>query len=99
MLEKQIEKLIDQTNYGKRKDKRIKDLWYALNRLVSVIDVYGNSIDHEADPEWIPPSWLRDGEYTIDMRLKDIRRNNQEIIDAENELRHLLFEDCDITHI
>ena len=82
-----------------RKDKRIKELWQMLNEANAVIKTYGHVADYEANPDWAPPPWLRDGEYTTEKRLKDIRYHGQKLEELEKKIDKVLFKDCDITHI
>ena len=97
--EKIAKKLIDRSLYGGRKDRRIKELWLMLNEANAVIKTYGHFADNEANPDWMPPPWLRDGEYTMEKRLKDIRYHGRKLEELEKKIDEVLFKDCDITPI
>ena len=86
-----IKKLFNKKN---EKDKRIKELWDALNHLVSTVQAYGYMDLYEANTEWQPPEWLRDGEYTTEKRLKDIRYHSIMIREAASDAYKVLLN-CD----
>ena len=92
MFEKQIEKLIDKVTNGTRKDQKIKELWDALNDAVCALDVYGHMDLYEANPEWEPPVYLRDGEYTVEQRLADIRYNSIKLREAHDKAIKILLK-------
>ena len=92
MIEKMINKAVDRLTNGNEKDKRIKELWDALNHVVATVKTYGYMDLYEANPEWQPPVYLRDGEYTTEKRLKDIRRHSIEIRKASHEAEGVLLK-------
>lgn len=79
------------TNNSKEKDKRIKELWDALNHLYSVTEAYGHMDLYEANPDWRPPVYLHEGDYTMDDRLKDIRRHSIQIRKAAHDVQKTLL--------
>lgn len=96
-LNKKIEKLIDRSLYGSKKDRRIRELWNALNHAYSCMETYGAHMgDYEANLDWTPPPWLHDGEYTMEDRLKDIRRDSQEMKKCVEEIQKVMFKDIDV---
>ena len=93
-LEKKTEKLIDRTLYGSKKDRRIKELWDALNHAHSCMVTYGACIHrYEANPEWRPPTYLHKGDYTMEDRLEDIRYMSKQIEECSEEIYKVMFKD------
>ena len=96
-LEKKTEKLIDRTLYGSKKDRRIKELWDALNHAHSCMETYGAWIHrYEANPEWRPPEYLHHGDYTMEDRLKDIRYMSRQLEECSKEIYNVMFKDSNV---
>ena len=91
IFEEMAKKVIDRSLYGTKKDRRIKELEGMVIHLMSTIEVYGSMDWYEANPEWRPPVWLCNGEYTIDKRLEDIRRHSIRLREAATEARHKMY--------
>lgn len=96
MFDKFVKKVVDRSLYGSEKDRRIKELWFTMSHVLATIETYGHMADYEANPDWEPPVYLRDGEYTIDKRLADIRHNSDMIMKCAEDMRKVMFKDVHI---
>ena len=91
MITKMMDKIGDLVTNGTEKDKRIKELQNALSHLIAAVKTYGYMDLYEGNPEWEAPVWLRDGEYTIEKRLKNVRYNSIQIREASHEAEKVLL--------
>ena len=91
MIQKIIDDIYDHLTNRNKKD-RSKELWDALNHIISTIEAYGYMDVYEGNPEWEPPVWLRDGDYTTEKRLQDIRYHSIQIRKAKNEVKKVLLK-------
>lgn len=73
-------------------EERINELWEATNHAASTIEVYANMHRYEANPDWEPPVYLRDGGYTMDKRLADIRRHSEILRQCGEEIKKVMFK-------
>lgn len=92
MLKNFCEKCVDRMLFGSKKDREIYKLKRTIIHLVSTVDTYGHMDLYEANLEWKPRRYLRNGDYTMEDRLRDIRRNSIEIRTAAHEAQKVLYD-------
>lgn len=95
--DKIVKKFFERILLGSRKDQRIRELWNMLSKVDATLMTYGNMADYEANPDWVKPTWLRNGEYySMEERLEDIRRDSRQIMKLNEEIKKVLFKDSNI---